>query len=207
MTDVASNKAVNSIQSFQEPTLVETMKKLSDFFYARTNGYLVLGLLALQFAFSGAILPYFQKQFDPELNRGLMDLSFGFSAERGYQIIESYGENGRAVYLLVESLIDVVYPIIYTLSFIMLISFLFKKNGWEKQRLAFLNVIPIGGLTFDLLENTGIIQMLRAFPERVDFWAAFASNNGLIKWFFAGITLLTVLSALGAWGVKALKNR
>ena len=182
------------------------MKKLSDFFYIRANGYLVLALLALQFTFSGAILPYFQKQFDPELNRGLMDLSFGFTPEKGYSIIESYGEKGREVYLFVESLVDVIYPIVYTLSFIILVSFLFKKNQWQMQRFAVINVIPIGGLIFDLCENYGIEQMLRAFPEKVDFWATFASNSGLIKWVFAGITILMVLSALVAWGVKALKK-
>ena len=74
------------------------------------------------------------------------------------------------------------------------------------QRFAVINVIPIGGLIFDLCENYGIVQMLRAFPEKVDFWATFASNSGLIKWIFAGITVLMVLSALVAWGVKALKK-
>lgn len=183
------------------------MKKLSDFFYARANGYLVLGFLALQFTFSGAILPYFQKQFDPELNRGLMDLSFGFTPEKGYSIIESYGEKGREVYLFVESFVDVIYPIAYTIAFILLVSFLFKKNGWNKQRYAILNIIPIGGLIFDLFENFGIVQMLRVFPEKIVFWATFASNSGLIKWIFAGITVLMVLCGLIGWGMRALKNR
>lgn len=183
------------------------MKKLSNFFYVRANGYLVLGFLALQFTFSGAILPYFQKQFDPELNRGLMDLSFGFTPEKGYSIIESYGEKGREVYRFVESFVDVIYPIAYTIAFILLVSFLFKKTGWNKQRFAILNVIPIGGLVFDLLENFGIVQMLRLFPEKIDFWATFASNSGLIKWLFAGITILMVLCGLIAWGVKVLRNK
>ncbi|GGD53643.1 hypothetical protein GCM10011514_17220 [Emticicia aquatilis] len=183
------------------------MKKLSNFFYTRASGYLVLGFLALQFTFSGAILPYFQKQFDPELNRGLMDLSFGFTPDKGYSIIESYGEKGREIYLFVESFVDVIYPIIYTLSFIMLVSFLFKKNQWQMQRFSVINVIPIGGLIFDLCENYGIVQMLRAFPEKVEFWATFASNSGLIKWIFAGITVLMVLCGLVGWAIKALKNR
>lgn len=183
------------------------MKKLSKFFYAKASGYLVLVFLALQFIFSGAILPYFQKQFDPELNRGLMDLSFSFTPEKGYSIIESYGEKGRDVYLFVESFVDVIYPIAYTIAFILLVSFLFKKNEWNMQRFAILNVIPIGGLVFDLFENLGIIQMLRVFPEKIDFWATFASNSGLIKWIFAGITVLMILCGLVSWGIKATKNR
>ena len=75
------------------------------------------------------------------------------------------------------------------------------------QRIGILNVIPIGGLVFDLFENFGIVQMLRSFPEKVDSWATFASNSGLIKWIFAGITILMVLCGLVAWGIKALKNR
>lgn len=182
------------------------MKKLSDFFYSRANGYLVLAFLAAQFLFSGAILPHFQKQFDPELNRGLMDLSFGFTPEKGYSIIESYGEKGREVYLLVESLIDIIYPIVYTIAFILLISFLFKKNAWSNGKWAILNILPLLGMIFDMLENFGIVQMLRAFPEKVDFWAKFASNSGLIKWGFAGATLIITLVSLVGWGVKALKR-
>lgn len=180
------------------------MKKLSDFFYSRTNGYLVLGFLAAQFTFSGAILPYFQKQFDPQLNRGLMDLSFGFTPEKGYSIIESYGEKGREVYLFVASFIDVLYPIAYTTAFILLLSFLFKKNGWN---FGSLNLLPLGCLVFDLCENFGIVKMLEAFPEKVDFWANFSSNLGMLKWVFAGITVIVVLISLVLWGVNALRKK
>ena len=180
------------------------MKKLSEFFYAKANGYLVLGFLALQFIFSGLILPYFQKQFDPEMNRGLMDLSFGFTPEKGYSIIESYGKKGREVYLFVEYFIDILYPIAYTAAFILLLSFLFKKNNWN---LGSLNLLPLGCLTFDLCENFGIIIMLKAFPEKVDFWATFSSNLGMIKWVFAGLTVITVVISLVMWGIIALRKK
>ncbi|MFN3850010.1 MAG: hypothetical protein ACK4NY_11300 [Spirosomataceae bacterium] len=181
------------------------MKKLSSFFYEKTNGYLVLGFLALQFIISGVVLPYFQKQFDPGLSRGLMDLSFGFTPEKGYEIIESYGEEGRKVYLFVESFIDVIYPIIYSTAFVLLLSFLIKKNDWKSY--FYINLIPYGSLVFDLLENLGIVIMLKSFPERANFWANLASNSGLLKWLFAGITLLLVLINLIMWGIKKIKKQ
>ena len=180
------------------------MKKLSDFFYSKANGYLVLGFLAAQSVFSGAILPYFQKQFDPEMNRGLMDLSFGFTPEKGYSILESYGEKGREVYLFVESFVDIVYPLIYTTAFILLLSFLFKKNGCN---LGSLNLLPLGSLAFDLCENFGIVKMLNAFPEKANFWAAFSSNLGIVKWVFAGLTIIAILISLVMWGVNALRKK
>lgn len=181
------------------------MKKLSSFFYEKTNGYLVLSFLALQFIISGVILPYFQKQFDPELNKGLMDLSFGFTPERGYEIINSYGEDGRRVYFFVESFIDVIYPIIYSTAFVLLISFLMKKNQWKSYLT--INLIPYGSLVFDLLENLGIVIMLKSFPERVDFWAKLASNAGIAKWFFAGVTLIVVFINLISWGINVIKKK
>ncbi len=183
------------------------MKKLSNFFYVRTNGYLVLGFLALQFLFSGLILPHFQKQFDPQLNRGLMDLDFGFSPEKGYNIIESYGEQGRKVYFFVESFVDVLYPIVYTAAFVLMISFLFKKNGWNIRKIAILNILPLAGMGFDMLENFGIVQMLRAFPERVDFWARVASNAGIVKWAFAVMGILLFLVSLVGWVARAVKSK
>lgn len=183
------------------------MKKVSTFFYNRANGYLTLGFLAMQFAFSGAILPYFQKQFDPDLTRGLMDLSFGFTPERGYSILESYGEEGRKVYFFVESFVDIIYPIIYTTAFVLLVSFLFKKNNWNTGKIAILNIVPLAGMVFDMLENFGIIQMLRAFPEKVEFWAKFASNAGLVKWGFAGITILLALGGLIFWLISLVRKK
>lgn len=180
------------------------MKKLSDFFYSKANGYLVLGFLAAQFTFSGAILPYFQKQFDPELNRGLLDLSFGFTPEKAYSILESYGEKGREVYLFVESFVDIVYPITYTTAFILLLSFLFKKNSWN---VGSLNLLPLGCLVFDLCENLGIIKMLNTFPEKANFWANFSSNLGMAKWVFAGITVIVVLITLVMWGANSLRKK
>lgn len=182
------------------------MKKLSAFFYNRTNGYLVLGFLAIQFVFSGAILPYFQKQFDPDLTRGLMDLSFGFTPGRGYSILESYGEEGRKVYFFVESFVDIIYPVVYTTAFILLLSFLFKKNNWNIRKAGLLNIIPLPGMVFDMLENFGILQMLRAFPEKVEFWAKFASNAGLIKWSFAGATIVLVLVSLIVWLISLVNK-
>ncbi len=183
------------------------MKKLSNFFYARTNGYLALGFLALQFLFPGVILPHFQKQFDPAMNRGLMDINFGFSPEKGYSIIESYGEQGREVYFFVESFVDVLYPIVYTLAFVLMISFLFKKNGWNIGKIAILNILPLAGMVFDMLENFGIVQMLRAFPEKTDFWANFASNAGMVKWVFAVTGILLFLVSLAGWGLKAVRSK
>jgi hypothetical protein len=180
------------------------MKKISDFFYKRSNGYAVLGFFALQMLFSALILPHYQKQFDSNLNLGLMDLSFHFSPEKGYSIIESYGNTGREVYRFTESCIDILYPIAYTLSYILLLSFLFKKNGWNLGKW---NLITLGAMVCDLCENFGIVQMLKVFPEKVDFWANFASNAGVLKWLFFGITIILFLASLVMWIVKMVKKK
>ena len=62
-------------------------------------------------------------------------------------------------------------------------------------------------MIFDIFENFGIIQMLRTFPGKVDFWATFASNSGLVKWSFAGITVLMALCGLIGWAIKSFKNQ
>jgi hypothetical protein len=180
------------------------MNKLSNFFYEKTSGYLVLSFLALQFIISGLILSYFQKQFDPELNKGLMDLSFGFTPERGYKIIKSNGEEGRKIYLLVESFVDIIYPIVYSTAFVLLISFLIKKNGWDIYKN--LNLLPYGSLIFDIIENVGIIKMLTEYPQMSNFWASNASYAGMLKWVFAGLTLAIVLICLIMWGIATIRK-
>jgi hypothetical protein len=64
------------------------------------------------------------------------------------------------------------------------------------------NLIPFGGWLFDLLENICIIVMLSIHPSTPAALAWISAVFTLVKWLFAGITVILLLIGL----VMAIKN-
>ncbi len=181
------------------------MKTLTDFFFRVTSGYLFLLFFAVQVIFSSVILPHYQKQFDPEMTIGVPDLTFGFSAETLSSMLDQYGEQGRQVYLFVASVIDIIYPLVYTLALCFLIAFLFKRNGWVKWRN--LVLAPFLIAFFDFMENLGIIRAAATFPQLSEGWARFGSIAGMIKWVAFGLCLVIALTGLISWLIKSVSKK
>ncbi len=184
------------------------LKKLSDWIYAHAHGGLVLLFFGLQLTFSSFIFPHFQQQFQADSPAsGVLDLTFGFNTERAYQILDSYGAAGREVYLRVESFWDVLYPLIYTAFFVLLISYLMGKSFPKNTKLRLLNLLPLFITCADFAENFGIVKLLGQFPNLSDSWVNFASTSGMIKWIFTGVSTSIALALLLSWLTKAVRRQ
>jgi hypothetical protein len=72
----------------------------------------------------------------------------------------------------------------------------------SNSKIQALNSLPLGGWLFDLLENLGIVTMLSVFPSTLAPLAWVSAIATLIKWLFAGATIVLILVGL----VKATTN-
>ncbi|MDP5139828.1 MAG: hypothetical protein NWP83_05075, partial [Spirosomaceae bacterium] len=124
-------------------------KQLSNWIYNKAHGGLVLLFLGLQTVYASVILPRFQ----PKNNEELLDLQFGFDKATAYRILESYGEVGRAEYLQFATVWDIIFPIIYTVSNILMVSFLVRKSFPNNLKLRLLNLLPLISLFLDSLDD------------------------------------------------------
>lgn len=177
-------------------------KKLSNWIYGRAHGGLVLLFLGLQTIYASVILPRFQ----PKNNEELLDLQFGFNKATAYRILESYGEVGRAEYLQFATVWDIIFPLIYTISNILLVSFLVRKAFPNNIKLRLLNLVPLISLLLDVAENFCNVQVLKEFPNLSDYWVNFASNVGIAKWIFSGIGIAITFALLLSWLTKAVRK-
>ena len=114
----------------------------------------------------------------------------------------SYGD-ARRFWICMYLTWDIVNPILYTLSFSLLISWLFQrglKPGSMPQRL---NVLPVGAGLSDLLENVCIVTLLAVYPAQpaTVAWVSTISTMGKVS--FLGVSTLLVLAGL----LKAAANR
>ncbi len=178
------------------------LKKLSNWIYTKAHGGLVILFIGLQVMYASVVLPLFQPK-----NEELLDLQFGLDRATTFRILESYGEAGRAEYLQFATIWDVLFPIIYTASNVLMASFLIRKTFPDNLKLRFLNLVPFLSMIFDFVENFGNVQLTREFPNLSDFWVNFASNAGLMKWFFSGIGIAITLALLMVWLTKVVKRK
>jgi hypothetical protein len=179
------------------------LKKISETLQKYANGWLVLIFLAGEVFFNAVILPAQQAKMEAGSGgTGPIDLQLFYTPEKVYSMVESYGEAGRASYRAFELTGDIIYPIVYTLFFSLFITWLFQRGFPPNSKMQALNVVPLGGWLFDLLENLGIITMLSVFPSTPDALAWITAIATLIKWLFAAATIILILVGL----VKAAMN-
>ena len=181
------------------------LKAISQKFHAWTTGWRVLFLLIADAVMMGYIMPVASAILALAANNSVLplDLMFFYTPAEAFAMIEKYGPAGRALYMKIELSVDLLYPIIYTLFFGLLISWLFQRAFRPDSKMQIWNVAPVGAWFFDLLENIGIIAMLAMYPSQPVLLAWLTMLLGLLKWALAFLSIGLVLVGL----VKAAMNR
>lgn len=104
----------------------------------------------------------------------LLTLSF-YTPEKAYSMIELYGDEGCALYRTFAMTGDVIYPVVYSILFSLVITWLFQRSFASSSKLQILNVVPFGAWLFDWLENINIVTMLSLYPSTPSIVARLAS--------------------------------
>ena len=179
------------------------LDKLSETLRKYANGWLVLIFLAGEILFNAVILPAMQAKIATASGGlGPIDLRLFYTPDKVYGMIEAYGEELRASYRLFEMTGDIIYPIVYTLFFSLFITWSFQRGFPSNSGMQKFNVVPFGSWLFDLLENICIVTMISIYPATPAALAWLSTGFTLIKWLFAGATIILMLTGL----VKAALN-
>ncbi len=117
-----------------------------------------------------------------------LDVMFAYSPAEAYGMIAAYGEEARQDYIRGLLLIDFAYPVVYSLLLCFGIYLL-----WHTPRLA---LQPLLIMAADYLENTGILIMLTAWPERVTGLATATSIFTTLKWSMVALAVILILSGM-----------
>lgn len=180
------------------------LNTISEKFHSWTTGWRVIILLIADALMMGYIMPLAAGIMAFAANNSVLplDMMFFYTPAKAFEMMDKYGEAGRSLYLKIELTADIIYPIIYTLFFGLLISWLFQRGFKTDSRMMKLNVMPVGAWFFDLLENAGIVSMLLMYPAKAAAMAWLTMIFGSLKWGFALISIGLVLVGL----VKAAMN-
>lgn len=178
---------------------------ISQKFHAWATGWSVIVLLIAETVMMFYVMPLAAGIMAFAANKSVLplDLMFFYTPEQTFEMMDKYSEAGRSVYLKIELTADMIYPIIYTLFYGLLLSWLFQRAFKADSRMQKWNVMPVGAWFFDMLENVGIVSMFMMYPSKPELMAWLTMLFGSFKWAFLLVTVVLVLVGL----VKLAMNR
>ena len=181
------------------------LNALSKKFHAWTSGWRVILLLIAYVVLAVYIMPLAAGILAFAANNSVLplDVMFFYTPGQAFAMIEKYGEAGRALYTKIDLTVDILYPIIYTLFYGFLISWLFQRAYRPESKMQKWNVAPVCAWLFDLLENAGIITLLAVYPDEPTYLAWITMFFGLLKWAFTFLSIGLVFLGF----VRAAMNR
>ena len=120
------------------------------------------------------------------------DTSFIYSAGDLYAMAEAYGESGRSYYVYQRFTFDLIWPAVYLLFYVTVITSLFRAMpGGHYLRLV--NLLPFGGVLFDLLENISAARVMYRYPSLSPVAANLAPLFTAAKWLLIGASSAAVI--------------
>lgn len=180
------------------------LTKLSNRFYAGTRGWLIVLVFVALVVFMMVTLPGLTAVSN---NIEGLDTMFFYTPEEAFANVAAYSAAARQTINSFHLTVDIVNPILYSAFLIMTISWLFQHGFAPESKMRPLNVIPLGALLFDVLENIFITIMMLVYPAQPKWVAWLATASTMAKFSFIYASLAMVLVGLaGAIMHKFNKN-
>jgi len=167
-------------------------------YLSKTQGIIILIILyiSINFIMYRFSPVEFSKIDQSKAETAILDIKFSYSQDFVKTTLNSYGDEGRAKYLKF-SLMDMLYPLVYSLLLASLLFKLFYNSRYNPYLFAL-----FAGL-FDYIENAFLIHFNLSFPDINNWEVIISSFATSLKWSFIIISFIALISGV----VKIIKNR
>jgi len=184
------------------------MKRLTKFINGNISGKKVLGLFILTNAVYVFMLTVtIPKTMGFSNGTKLLDMMpTGYDLNYVTKLFSTLGENGRETYLRNQIPVDMIYPLLFGLTYCLLLAYFLNKLNKLNSRYTYLCLIPIIAGIADYLENLGIIIMLKSYPELKETTVDVTNTFSVIKSISTSIFFITLIVILIILGIKALRK-
>jgi len=184
------------------------MKRLTKFIEKNISGKKVLGLFILtNVVYLFMLTVTIPKTMEFSNGMKLLDMMpAGYDLNYVSELFSSLGENGRETYLTSQIPVDMIYPLLFGLSYCLLLGYFLKKLNKLNTSFIYLCLIPIIAGIADYLENFGIIVMLKNYPELTEVAVKTTSSFSLIKSISTSVFFIVLIVMLIILGIKFVKR-
>jgi hypothetical protein len=184
------------------------MKQFSKLVNANISGKTILGL----FTVTNAVFVFMLTVTIPNTMNfangiKLLDMMpMGYDLSYVSTLFNALGETGRETYLTNQIPVDMLYPLLFGLTYSLFLAYLLKKLDKHKTSYIFLCLLPIiAGIT-DYLENIGIILLIQSYPSLSETLVKTTNIFSITKSTSTSIFFIILIVILLMLGVKSLKK-
>lgn len=134
-------------------------------------------------------------------------LPTGYNQDYVNKLFKTLGENGREIYLTNQIPVDMIYPLLFGLSYSLLLAYFLKKLNKLKSSFKYLYLFPIIAGIADYMENIGIITMLNNYPDLTETIVNTTNIFSIIKSTSTSIFFIALIIILIIFGIKFAKKK
>ena len=185
------------------------MNLLTKFIEKNISGKKVLGLFILtNVVYLFMLIVTIPKTMEFSNGMKLLDMMpTGYDLNYVSELFSSLGENGRQTYLTNQIPVDMIYPLLFGLSYCLLLGYFLKKLNKLNTPFLYLCLLPIIAGISDYLENIGIITMLSSYPELTETSVGITSSFSIIKSTTTSAFFFALIILLISFGIKTLNRK
>lgn len=138
----------------------------------------------------------------------ILDLRPSSSAAETWQRLDAMGEAGRAAYVKLVAVVDVIFPLSVAAALFTLALFVARRLSLRRSLTIALAMLPLLYFVLDLAENAVVLRLLLAFPERLDTEGALVGILTRAKRIAQLAALFTPLALVaGTWVYARTRGR
>ncbi len=183
------------------------MKKISVWFYQVTSWKLALLAFVIFLVFSGLTLPIESRKAEAYSGgTGSADTTLFYSAQDLTKMAEGYGASGRQSYLRARWTFDLAFPLVYTFFLVTAISYFLGRIYPESAAFRLLNLVPLGAMVFDLLENTAVSLVMWRYPVPCPPGLLLAPVFTPVKWLLVVSSFLLLIYTVLLFLMRKLRK-
>ena len=128
----------------------------------------------------------------------------GYSAEYVNLLLKTLGEEGRNTYLLNQLPLDMLYPVLFAVTYCLVLAYLLNKLGKLDSDLFYLCLLPLFSGFFDYCENIGIITILNRYPNNSNMLGQITNIFSILKSALTTLYFIVLTSTLLVLGWRRL---
>lgn len=177
---------------------------------ARTSNWKFILPFFLLFAlFSFYVFPDYQSRLATAAGEPIrpLDTRFAYTHEDVLTDFEKLGHHGRILYTVIVGRIDMVYPMIFGLLFLLILAYLLRKVTHPQSSWLFLALFPLLPVLFDYLENLNTLHLLHTFPNITEEAVSRGEKFTLLKHILGLVSVAMILVLAVVLVAKKFRKR
>ncbi len=131
----------------------------------------------------------------------------GYDLDYVNALFNALGERGRETYLTTQIPVDMIYPLLFGVSYSLVIGYFLNKLNKLQAPYAYLCVLPIISGVADYVENFGIIFMLSKYPDLPQALVTTTSIFSVIKSVSTTVFFVSLITVLLVLGFQAMNRK